>query len=204
MSQLDIRLYGDPILREKSRPLQQTEVDEAFRALIADMAETMYGANGLGLAANQVGEARRFFVADVRQVTETPRRGKRVKDASRRQLLVFINPEIIEASVEDEALTEGCLSIPNEEADVFRPSRVLVRYRDLDWNEHEEWIDGTYARVFQHELDHLDGVLFVDRVPEPTRVEMAGALRRIKRARAAGATHAQLSMEGNDQQHAQP
>ncbi len=181
MPQLPIRLYGDPVLREQSRPLEQAEVDESFRELIASMAETMYAANGVGLAANQIGQTRRFFVADIKQVTADNPKGKRVKDAARRELLVYLNPEILETSVEDDAATEGCLSIPEEEADVYRPVRARVRYRDLDWNEHEEWIEGLHARVFQHELDHLDGVLFVDRISRDERARMAGALNRIKK-----------------------
>ncbi len=178
---LQIRTYGDPVLREKSRPLDKSEVNDSFRDLIASMAETMYGAEGVGLAANQVGETRRFFVADIKQVTGNGQKGKRRKDAARRELLVYLNPEVLETSVEDEAATEGCLSIPEEEAEVYRPLRVRVRYRDLEWNEHEELLEGLHARVFQHELDHLDGVLFVDHVSRDERERMAGALNRLKR-----------------------
>lgn len=181
MSIIPIRQYGDPVLREKSRELRQEEVDADFRRLIEDMGETMYDAEGIGLAANQIGETRRFFVADWEQVTGERRGRKRVRDPKRRHLVAFLNPEILEGSVEDAEYNEGCLSIPELEGEVFRPVRILVRYRTLDWELKEEWLDDLPARVFQHELDHLDGVLFVDRMPEAARTKLARELNRLKR-----------------------
>lgn len=181
MSVLDIRIYGDPILRAKGREMGRDELTPAFRELIESMAETMYGANGIGLAATQVGDMRRFFIADVDQVEGEKSKGRRVKNPDKRKLQVFINPEILESSTEDEPYNEGCLSIPELEADVFRPVRVRVRYRDGEWNEKTGWIDELLARVFQHELDHLDGVLFIDRIPAQQRIGIAGQLNRLKR-----------------------
>lgn len=181
MALLPIRLYGDPVLRTRATELGAADVTPALRQFVADMGETMYAASGIGLAANQVGDLRRLFVADVAQVDEKSKKGRRTKDATRRELLAYLNPEIVEFSPEDESYQEGCLSIPEIEADVFRPIRIRVRYRTLDWELRETWFDGLMARVFQHEMDHLDGVLFIDHLPEATRRRLAGPLSRIKR-----------------------
>ncbi|CAN5212888.1 peptide deformylase [soil metagenome] len=181
MASLPIRLYGDAILRQKARLVRPEDIDPEFRGLAEQMGSTMYDNAGLGLAANQIGDLRRIFVADVAQVSGEKQRGKRVKDPEKRSLLVFLNPELLESSHEDDEYEEGCLSIADLDGKVFRPSRVKVRYRDLDWNEKEEWIDGLLARVFQHELDHLDGILFVDRMPEYARTKIAGALNQLKK-----------------------
>lgn len=181
MAPLDIHIYGDPILRERAREVTPEDLTEDFRRLLEDMRETMYAANGIGLAANQVGEVRRVFVADWEQSDGPRRGGKRPKDPARRHFRIFLNPVILSASEEDEEGNEGCLSIPEVEADVYRPKRIRLRYRDLDWQEHEEAFDGLAARVIQHELDHLDGVLFIDRLPEDVRRGLAGALNRLKR-----------------------
>jgi len=177
-----LRIYGDPVLRTRAREFSQGEIDAGFHALVEDMAETMYEASGIGLAANQIGELRRFFLADWAQAGDAPRKnGKRVKDPAKRELHVFINPTILDSSPEDGDYNEGCLSIPELEADVFRPLRIRVAYRTLEWEERTEWLEGLAARVFQHELDHLDGILFIDRLPESQRQRMAGALNRIKK-----------------------
>jgi len=168
-------IYGDDRLRVKCEPVDK--VRQALRDVIADMAETMYAASGIGLAAPQVGILERFLVLDVDQVD-----GQRV-DEKRRRLRVFINPEIVSVSEEDEPYVEGCLSIPGVEAEVFRPSRVRVRYRDLDWAEREEDVEGLLARVIQHEIDHLDGVLFVDRLNFMRRRRVAGQLQRLRKER---------------------
>ncbi|MBI1292270.1 peptide deformylase [bacterium] len=181
MAILPIRIYGDPVLREKGRELTQSQVDDALRQFALDMGETMYANSGIGLAANQVGDLRRIFVVDVDQVSGERRRGKRPKDESRRLLRVYLNPEVIESSDEDDTYDEGCLSIPELEAPVFRPIRIKVRYRTLDWHLHEEWLDGLHARVFQHELDHLDGTMFIDHLAPEARLKLAGALNRIKK-----------------------
>ena len=143
----------DPRLREISKPVET--VDKDVRALVADMFETMYAAPGIGLAAIQVGVPQRILVIDLQEPEEEG--GEPVKDPR-----VFINPEILEQSDQDVPYTEGCLSVPDQYAEVLRPDRVRARWRDRDGTEREEWIDGLLAVCLQHEIDHLNGVLFID------------------------------------------
>ena len=147
MSVREIRLLGDPALREKARPV--AEVDEEVRRLIDDLIETMYDADGIGLAAPQVGVPLRVFVYDLRD-PETPPG-------------VLINPEIVERSGSTKE-EEGCLSIPGMSELVERSARVLVRGLDGEGNELLLETDGLLARCLQHECDHLDGMLFIDRL----------------------------------------
>ncbi len=142
-----IRILGDPVLREKAKPVEK--INEEVERLIEDMAETMYEAKGLGLAANQIGELRRIFVLDLKQ-----REGKP-------ELLVFINPEIV--SSEGELYEEeGCLSIPGYAAKIKRKAKVRVRALDRTGKPFEMELEGLGARAVQHELDHLDGILYID------------------------------------------
>jgi peptide deformylase len=173
-----IRLYGDQVLRQKATPVAPPL--DSVRELVATMGETMYAANGIGLAANQIGDTRRVLVADVAQLVPGKER-RRTKDPSRRELLAFLNAEITGVSDDDEPYLEGCLSMPGLEADVFRPSRVRVRYRTLEWEEREDWFEGLLARVLQHEIDHLDGVLFTDKVEAAMRAKLVVELGRIRR-----------------------
>ncbi len=147
MAKLKIRYLGDPVLREKAKPVE--EINGQLQRLIDDMAETMYEAKGLGLAANQIGITKRLFVLDLAQ-----REGKP-------ELLVFINPEIIEKEGEI-VEEEGCLSIPGYAAKVRRFSRVLVRALDREGKPFEMELKGLGARAIQHEIDHLNGILYVD------------------------------------------
>ena len=142
MAVLDIRVLGDPILRERTESLPH--VTEELRSLVADMFETMYAAEGIGLAAPQVGRKARVFVMDV---DENP--------------LTMINPVIIEQEGKERA-EEGCLSIPEIFGDVDRATRIVVRATDLDGNSLEIELTDLAARCVQHELDHLDGKLFID------------------------------------------
>lgn len=142
MAILDIRVLGDPVLRERTRPV--AEVTDAIRTLAADMFETMYAAAGIGLAAPQVGRSERIFVMDVDD-----------------QPMAMINPEIITREGSDRA-EEGCLSIPEIFGDVTRPEHIVARALDLDGNTIEVEATGLLARCIQHELDHLDGKLFID------------------------------------------
>jgi peptide deformylase len=143
----------DPRLREISKPVE--EVDDEVRALVTDMFETMYDAPGIGLAAIQVGVPKRILVIDLQEPEEED--GEPVKDPH-----VFINPEILEHSDQDVPYTEGCLSVPDQFAEVDRPDRIKARWLDLDGKIHEEEIEGLLATCLQHEMDHLNGVLFID------------------------------------------
>ena len=144
-----ILIFGDPLLRERAEEIR--EINGDLQALIEDMGETMRAAKGLGLAANQVGVLKRLFIMDLSEKKEEGPRG----------LLVFINPEIVEAEGElyEE---EGCLSIPGYSAKVRRKARVLVRALDREGNPFELELEGLAARAVQHELDHLDGILYID------------------------------------------
>lgn len=139
--------YPEPVLKQIAAPV--AAVDDEIRALAADMAETMYAAPGVGLAAPQVGVSKRLIVMDCAPKDQPP------------QLVVAINPEIV-AREGDSFEEEGCLSVPGYYAGVARSQKVAVRYLDLDGRERHVETDGLWAICFQHEIDHLDGILFVD------------------------------------------
>ena len=157
MSLLSIVEIPDPRLRLVCEPVEA--VDDEVRTLVADMFETMYAAHGIGLAASQVGVIRRVMVVDL-QERETEEED--AKPEAKRDPRAFINPEILSASEELSVYEEGCLSIPEYYEEVERPARVRIRFTDLDGNVHEEDAEGIFATCIQHEIDHLNGVLFVD------------------------------------------
>lgn len=147
-------IFGQPVLRQEAE-----EIDIAtypnLKELLANMFETLRRTEGVGLAAPQVGLPIRLFIVDLDILSEDEPQYKGY-------LRTFINPEIVEESSETCSMNEGCLSIPGINESVKRPSKVLVNYLDENGEEHEEWLDGFEARVFQHEYDHLDGKMFVD------------------------------------------
>ncbi|HUG44908.1 MAG TPA: peptide deformylase [Sphingomicrobium sp.] len=143
----------DPLLRQKSTPVET--VDDEIRALIADLFDTMYAAPGIGLAAIQVGIPKRVLVIDLQEPQEEG--GEPVRDPR-----VFINPEIVEHSDSQVPYTEGCLSVPDQYADVDRPDRIRARWLDEKGESHDETIEGLLATCLQHEMDHLEGILFID------------------------------------------
>ena len=148
-----IYIYGSGVLRKEC-----VEIDESYPELpklIEDMFATMYATNGVGLAAPQIGKDIRLFVVDATPFAEDDATAKDFKK-------VFINPEIYEVSEMEVLLNEGCLSVPGIHEDVYRPEEITVRYLDEEWQEHEEHLVGWPARVVQHELDHLDGLVFTD------------------------------------------
>ncbi len=150
MAVLKIRKYGDPILRQKST--RQETFDAALQQQAADMIETMREAKGIGLAANQTGMSNAMCVVEV---------GLVIEGAEPRAL---VNPAITVTAGELVSYEEGCLSIPEINDDVERPDRVRVQFQDLEGILHEEEFEGMLARVLQHEIDHLNGVFFVDRL----------------------------------------
>jgi peptide deformylase len=155
MALRDIIILPDPRLRLVSDPVKT--IGEETRKLVADMFETMYAAPGIGLAAIQVGEPQRVVTLDLAKKDEPP------------QPEVFINPEITWHSEEKGSYEEGCLSIPDYYEEVERPARVKVRYLDLDGKPKEVEADGLRATCLQHEIDHLNGVLFIDHISKLKR-----------------------------------
>ena len=149
------RIYEtpDPVLREISKPVET--FDDDLKTLVSDMFETMYAAPGIGLAAVQVGVPIRLLVIDLQEPEEEG--GEPVRHPR-----TFINPEILWHSDQDVPYTEGCLSVPEQYAEVMRPDRIRARWHDVDGQSHEEEIDGLLAVCLQHEMDHLNGVLFID------------------------------------------
>lgn len=175
----EIVQYGQPILRQRCRPV--TEVDDSIIQLIADMLDTMVDANGVGLAAPQVGEDLRLAVIDVSHDPECVSFLKvNGEDADLKSImpLIFINPDLA-FSQEKETGMEGCLSIRGIRAEVRRPAAVRATLPQLDGSVLEIEADGLLARALQHEIDHLNGVLFVDRLPAVAKVSMKNRLRRL-------------------------
>ena len=160
MAILPIIEAPDPRLKVISTPVET--VDDALRALIDDMFETMYDAPGIGLAAVQVGVAKRVLVIDLQEKDEET--GETIRDP-----LVFINPEIVEESDDSTVYNEGCLSVPDQYADVERPSVIKATWLDRDGNAHAKTIDGMLATCLQHEMDHLEGILFIDHLSKLKR-----------------------------------
>jgi len=181
MSLRKIRIYGDPVLRKEAEPI--AEITDSIRRLVADMGETMYAARGIGLAANQVGELKRVIVIDVAQVEPEGKQtgGRRKTNSAKRDLQCFINPEIVESGAEDSVIKEGCLSLPGLEGEVYRPLKITLRHQDLEGNAKEVPVEGLLARVLQHEIDHLNGVMFVDRMDQEKRRTLAGALSKLRK-----------------------
>lgn len=175
----DIVQYGHPVLRQRCRPVEV--VDEGIRQLVSDMIETMVDANGVGLAAPQVAEDIRLAVIDVSHDPECVSLLKvNGVDAELASImpLVFINPELV-FSQEKDSSVEGCLSIQGIRADVRRPSAVIATLPQLDGSVLTIETDGLLARALQHEIDHLNGVLFVDRLSAVGKVSMKNRLKRL-------------------------
>jgi peptide deformylase len=169
MAVLPIRITGDPVLHSPANPV--TDVDDALRSLVADMFETMEEAPGVGLAAPQVGVPLRLFVYDWTDDDETVWRGVAVNPE------LWISPAAIgEADEEEES--EGCLSLPGERYPLRRSELAILRATDLDGKAFEIKAEGWLARIFQHEFDHLDGVLYADRLEHKHAKQAAKAVRR--------------------------
>jgi len=171
MAILPILTAPDPRLRTKSLPVDA--VDDNLRALIADMLETMYDAPGIGLAAIQIGVPKRVLVIDLQE--EEDEEGQPI-----RKPLVFINPELYDPSDEQSVYNEGCLSVPDQYADVERPATVHARWLDQDGKAHDEKIEGMLATCIQHEMDHLEGILFIDHL---SRLKREMVLKKLKKAK---------------------
>jgi peptide deformylase len=165
-----ILIHPDPRLRKAAEPV--AGIDDSVRALAGDMLATMYEAPGIGLAATQLGVMKRIFVMDCAGKDEPP------------QPMVLINPEIIEVSEETETSEEGCLSIPEVYEEVTRPARVRMRWMGLDGDMHERAFEDRWAVCAQHELDHLNGKLFIDYLGSVKRTMITARMRKLKKEKA--------------------
>jgi peptide deformylase len=173
MAVLPIVEVPDPRLRAVSQPV--AAVDDAVRALVADMKDTMYAAHGIGLAAIQVGVEQRVLVIDLQE--EQDDEGKPIRKPA-----AYINPEVLWASDELSTYNEGCLSIPEQYAEVKRPARIRVRWLDEQGATHEDEMDGLLATCMQHEIDHLNGVLFLDHISRLKRDMLLKKLNKLRKA----------------------
>jgi len=178
MAILDIIETPDPRLRQISQPVEA--VDDDLRRLMDDMLETMYEAPGIGLAAIQVGVAKRVLVIDLQDEDEET--GERILKPH-----FFINPEIVSASEELRVYNEGCLSVPEIYAEVERPARIRARWLDYDGKPHEEDLDELMSTCLQHELDHLNGILFIDHLSKLKRDMLLKKLAKMRKAKEAEA-----------------
>ncbi|MEM9839639.1 MAG: peptide deformylase [Pseudomonadota bacterium] len=172
----EILTVPDPRLREVSREV--AEVTDETRALMDDMLETMYAAPGIGLAAIQVGEPLRIIVMDLAGQDEEP------------QPRYFVNPKIIDPSEDEAPYEEGCLSVPDAFEELERPARCIVEYLDYNGKPQREEAEGLFATCIQHEMDHLEGVLFIDHLSRLKRERVLKRLKKEAKAKAASAAPA--------------
>jgi peptide deformylase len=173
MARLPILIAPHPTLKTKARPV--SGVDDELRQLIDDMLETMYAAPGIGLAANQVGVLKRVLVLDVAREGEAP------------APMALVNPEILWISEEESTANEGCLSIPEQYADVTRPAEVKFAYLDRNGKRRQQQANGLLATCVQHEIDHLNGILFVDHLSALKRNIIMRKLVKAQKAKAEAA-----------------
>lgn len=180
---LRVTQYGEPVLREKGKPV--VNFDDKLITLADNMLETMYANNGVGIAAQQVGEALQFCVIDL-QVRQKQVDFFYELDGKRPPLnlimpMALANPVISVETTEEEGMEEGCLSFPEIRGDVYRPTRITVRYQDLKGAFRTLTCDGFFARVIQHEYDHLQGTLFIDRMSDASLKEIEGQIKTLKK-----------------------
>ena len=159
---LPIVAYGDPVLRKECKDIDADYPN--LKELIVNMKETMYNASGVGLAAPQIGKAIRLFLIDASPFAEDEDLDEADRETLKSFNKVFINAQILEEEGEEWAFNEGCLSIPDVRQDVLRQPKVTIEYQDEDFKTHTEVLEGLAARVFQHEYDHIEGVLFTDKI----------------------------------------
>lgn len=186
---LEIVKYGDPVLRAKGRKIET--VDEGIRQLAADMIETMRAARGLGLAAQQVGSPVQLTVIDVSALQQERPSGMAIAGKpvtiDEYMPMTLINPHL-ELSAERETGNEGCLSFPEMSAEILRAAKVKVRAQSLEGEEIVFEATGLLGRALQHEVDHLNGMLFIDRMNSATKAGLAGRLKRLQKEGAATAS----------------
>jgi len=186
---LSILQYGDPLLRAKGKRIEK--VDDRVRDLARNMIETMHAANGVGLAAPQVGESLQLAVLDVSQVEDRPSamklNGRNIAPETAMPL-VLINPQI-DLGAETEMGAEGCLSFPEITGEIERAKSITVRAQNLDGDPIEIETTGFLARAIQHEVDHLNGILFIDRMSSGAKTSLSSKLKRLQKETERGAKH---------------
>lgn len=190
---LSILQYGDPILRTKGKPIDK--IDPRIRELAQNMVETMHAANGVGLAAQQIGEALQLTVLDVSEVEDRPSTMKLNGESIDPKIampLVLINPQI-DLGAETEKGTEGCLSFPEITGEIVRAKSITVRAQNLDGEPIEIETTGFLARAVQHEVDHLNGILFIDRMSTAAKISLSSKLKRLQKETRSGAKHRQTA-----------
>ncbi|HMP73564.1 MAG TPA: peptide deformylase [Kiritimatiellia bacterium] len=173
-----IREYGDPVLREVSVPV--AEVDAELRALAEEMVEAMRANTGVGLAAQQIGETRSICVVEVPEEYDLDDEGNRLNPDLPGMPWVLLNPRILSSSAKTDSHEEGCLSFPGIRGSIVRPVDIRLAYMDLEGRSHELDLRGFVARVVQHEVDHLNGVLFIDRMSAAKKFTLRNRLRKMK------------------------
>ena len=178
---LPIIAYGDPVLKKKGKEI--TKDYPNFDTLLENMFETMYNASGVGLAAPQIGLPIRLFLVDTTPFAEDDVLTKEEQDTLNGFKRVFINAKIVEEEGDDWAFNEGCLSIPDVREDVFRKPNITVEYLDENFKSHKESFDGLIARVVQHEYDHIEGVLFTDKLSSLKKRLIKGRLTSISKGK---------------------
>ncbi|TPN84787.1 peptide deformylase [Aquimarina algicola] len=173
--------YGDPVLKKKAK-----NIDKEYKnlsELIENMFETMYNAHGVGLAAPQIGLPIRLFIVDAEPFSEDEELSEEEQQKLKGFKKVFINPTIVEETGEEWAFTEGCLSIPDIREDVFRNETIKIHYFDENFEEYTEVYDGLSARVIQHEYDHIEGILFTDKLSSLKKRLIKGKLANISKGK---------------------
>lgn len=178
---LPIVAYGDPVLKKKGKEI--TKDYPKLNELLDNMFETMYNAMGVGLAAPQIGLPIRLFLVDTSPFAEDESLSEAEQQDLKDFKRVFINAEILEEKGEEWAFNEGCLSIPDVREDVFRHPEITVAYYDENFNKHTETFDGLIARVIQHEYDHIEGVLFTDKLSSFKKRLIKGRLSNISKGK---------------------
>ena len=185
---LPIVQYGDPVLRAKGSEIQP---DDRIRELAQNMIETMHAANGVGLAAQQIGQPIQLTVLDVSQVEDRPTTMKlngREIDPASAMPLILINPQVALGN-ETEMGTEGCLSFPEITGEISRATSIVVHAQDLEGNPVEIETTGFLARAIQHEVDHLNGILFIDRMSSAAKMSLSSKLKRLQKETQRGLKH---------------
>ena len=178
---LPISAYGDPVLKKKAK-----DIDNGFKdlnKLVENMWDTMYNANGVGLAAPQIGLPLRAFIVDTSPFADAENMSNDEFEIVKSFKKVFINPVLIKETGDKWDFNEGCLSIPDVREDITRSDTILIKYLDKNFNQHLDSFNGIIARVIQHEYDHIEGILFTDKLSSLKRTLLKGKLLNISKGK---------------------